>query len=359
MKKFITFAFASVLSVAAFAQVDEYEDDGYFWNAKDWAKDNQSFNPGQTFEYSESDNTLSVTFKTAEDNGLRRAEIAYRRPVTLGGPSTSAKTIVVFKLKFENANFSNFDKNMIYVRRQLRNTEKEIDTTEYLDPYFITNQSQNAGRAPYYGYYNESGKVETRQDDIRGYYWRYLPSLGFETVSHQSNPDWSKPFVVPSSLNNNVKFTFNDQDTWGYSYVGIRLNHSTDNEDGVPGKLGDNAKATFCYINILSLDDLGMSAAEFTSKSSADMGKIIQKFIDETALNVAGVEDVAVAGADELEIVTSGSTVSATGATLIEAYTMAGVKVAQATDTVELPAGLYVIRATNGAATSTAKVSVK
>lgn len=336
MKKVYAALFAATLGFAANAQS---------FNAAEWGKDGQTFNGNQEFEYSEVDNTLTVNFTAAENNGLRRAEIANTVPVTLGGENT----IVVFKVTYSNAAFMNFDKNMIYVRRQMRNTLATDETTEYLAPYFITNQNSNAGRIA----------ANNKPEDTEAYYWRYLPGLSNEAANTKSAPDWATPFEVPSSFSNSKKFTFNDQDTWGYSYLGIRLNHSADAADAetAPGKLDDNASATFNYIGITSLAKLGCATAEeFTALSSANQGKKVKTYID--AL-IAGVEGVSANDADAAAAITvNGNTVTAQGAAL-EAYNIAGQKIAAAAEEVTLPAGIYVVKATIAGNTTVAKVIVK
>lgn len=315
------------------------------FNASDWAKNQQAFNSTKTFTYGEDGKSLTVGFGEGESKGLRRAEIANKTPLTLGG----ANTVVVFKLTYENATFINFDKNMIYVRRQMRTTSEAATEETAVAPYFITNQNSNAGR------YAANNKPE----DTEAYYWRYLPGLNNENVTPTVAPDWSKEFAVPASFANNAKYTFDGVDTWGFSYLGIRLNHSADNEEGNPGVLGNDATATFNYIAVVSPEALGFeSADEMNAAQSAAVGKKVQAYIENAIKGNSSA--VGVLSANAPVIMAGAGIVKAAGASALEVYTLSGVKAAKGAEEVAVAPGLYLVKAVGPAnETAYAKVVVK
>lgn len=344
MKKFLLpFVAIAVASGLASAQT---------FNANDWGKDAQTFNNNQAFCYGDDGKSLTVELKTAEKNGLRRAEIANTVPVTLGGE----KTVVVFKVTYENARFIDFDKNMIYVRRQMRNTSNAASDVNAIAPYFITNQNSNAGRIA----------VNNKPGDTEAYYWRYLPSLSNENITPTIAPDWTTEFEIPSSFANNKKFTFNNADAWGFSYLGIRLNHSADfagnadKEENKCGDLGDDTKATFNYIGIVSLSDLGYESSDaFNADGSGKQGSKVKAYI-ESILNgtTTGIESIC--KNENLTISVTGSAIIAPDASKIEVYSLTGSKVIESFDgSAEVSSGLYIVKVYGDNGTAVRKIEIR
>lgn len=315
------------------------------FDASEWGKNQQTFNSSKTFTVGADGKSLTIAFGEGEANGLRRAEIANLVPLTIGGENT----LVLFKVTYDNATFINFDKNMIYVRRQMRSASDAVSDDNMITPYFITNQNSNAGR---YAANNQAA-------DTEAYYWRYLPSLANENVSPTVAPDWSEEFELPSSFANNKAFKYNDQDAWGFSYLGIRLNHSADNADAAQGVLGNDATATFNYIGVTSISKLGYDSAEdFMAATSAAIGKKVKAYIEsELEDTTTGIESIA--SDNGVRIHTSGRMISADGVSRIDVYNMAGMKVADAADCVCVAPGLYIVKAYGETQAVVRKIAVR
>ncbi len=313
------------------------------FDASKWGKNQQSFNSTKNFTYGADSKSLTVELGARDANGLLRAEIANLAPVTLGGENT----VVIFKVTYKNSTFINFDKNMIYVRRQMRDDSATTSEETAVAPYFITSQNANAGR------------YASGNDATEAYYWRYMPGLANENVKPTVAPDWSVPFEVPSSFANNRMFEFDGQEVYGYSYLGIRVVHSADNADSAPGVLGDDAEVTFDYIGVTSPVGLGYASAdEFTSASNVTAGKSVRDYIEKILHPVStGIESV---GDDcRIGVSVDGSTVWASGATRMEIYDMTGVRVAASSGRVDLSPGLYIVTAYDGGSAITKKISIR
>ncbi|WP_304488216.1 T9SS type A sorting domain-containing protein [Duncaniella muris] len=181
-------------------------------------------------------------------------------------------------------------------------------------------------------------------------------------LSPTATPDWSEEFELPSSFANNKSFKYDDQDAWGFSYLGIRLNHSADNAGAAQGVLGNDATATFNYIGVTSISKHGYdSAGEFTAATSAAIaaiGKKVKAYIEsELEDTTTGIESIV--SDNGVRIHTSGRMISVDGVSRIEVYNMAGMKVADAADCVRVAPGLYIVKAYGETQTVVRKVAVR
>ena len=178
-------------------------------------------------------------------------------------------------------------------------------------------------------------------------------------LSPTATPDWSEEFELPSSFANNKSFKYNDQDAWGFSYLGIRLNHSADNAGAAQGVLGNDATATFNYIGVTSISKLGYdSAGEFRAATSAAIGKKVKAYIEsELEDTTTGIESIV--SDNGVRIHTSGRMIFADGVSRIEVYNMAGMKVADAADCVRVAPGLYIVKAYGETQTVVRKVAIR
>lgn len=329
MKKTLLIAAAATTAVALNAQS---------FNATQWGNNKSTtINNDNTFSYDNENNTFTVQY----GEGVTRSSVSNLTTITLGGDYTVFVAKVVYG---DGCNFSNINKvSPFIVRRQLRNVQTAPTTmteSEAFAPYFITNSSQNIGR---YGKDNNQTATEV-------YYWRYMPSLAIKDTDKVGVVDWSKEFALPASFANNKKLSLNGEDAWGYSYLDLRLQTDTDNAPSTAPSV------TFHWIEIISPEKLGYTSENISTANSGSVGSAVQKYI-EAALVSTGIENV---GADnELAVSVNGNCVTVAGATAVEAYNLAGVKVAQGTDEVTVPAGIYVVRATSATGTTVAKVSVK
>lgn len=335
MKKTLLIAAAATTALALNAQS---------FNATQWGRNGaEGFNANQEFSTSTEDNTVTATFKTQENSKIYRVGVSNLVPITLGGNYT----LVVMKVTYGGgATFQNFSGNTVQVRRQMRKVSSASDLTadNCVSPYFITADNKALGRYA----------LDNVATATVAYYWRYLPELGYNNVTPAINPNWENEFVLPYNSNNNKGFTFDDNTVYGYSYLGIRvINNNNVEKDN--GSIPANSTVTFNYIEVVSPEKLGYTATTMPT-NNVTFGKAVQKYI-EAALVSTGIESV---GADnELAVSVNGNCVTVAGATAVEAYNLAGVKVAQGLDEVTVPAGIYVVRATSANGTTVAKVSVK
>lgn len=193
--------------------------------------------------------TLTIDFPATAAGTLGRVEVANKlnNDITFG----RGRKVLVMKLEFEGCTFADYVVNF-NLMRQLKADNKD---GEQLTPYLSPNASAMAVR-----YNNDAGDESTV-----GYYFRDLS--GVYTTADFDGADW----VVPGGKFTNGTFTLDDQQVYGRSYVGVRIQNGT----STPRAIGEGAKVRVAYIGVATLGELGIASVQTNS------GKYVRRFIED------------------------------------------------------------------------------
>lgn len=240
------------------------------------------------------DGSLTISFPQTEAGKLGRVEIA---SATAGDIAFGqGRKVMVMKLSFEGCTFADYQVNFNLMRQLYKGSDNK---GEKIEPYLSPNANAMAGR-----YNNGKGDTSTT-----GYYYRDLSGV-YNSATNGIADFEGDGWQIPGGHFTNGKFTFNGENTYGRSYVAVRIQNGTKAENYKA--IADGARVKVEYIGLATLAELGVTSIGTNS------GTYFRKYID--AQIASGISEVAAPVTDAKGI-----------------YTLSGQRVSKATH------GLYIV----------------
>lgn len=306
------------------------------FTAEDWYLNPQTFNKvdGQPVTtLTVNDNVITATYPATAAETLSRFEITTKADVTMGAGVCYA----IVKVKYNNCNYSQIQVAANIARQNYIGNDNKGDQQT---PFFATNVNLFCERMP---------SPNNNQQATEGYFWMNFSRSG---VVNSGTCDWnSDPFVIYGNHYTNGKFTVDGENLYGRDWFSVRFVHQATNTN----EIAEGASIEIPYIGVVSAEKLGINAEMTKNQIGAQVRAYINDILEGGSTSIAETLT-----GETLSVKAYQGIVTAAGADAIEVYTMAGALVASVSaDSVEIPAGLYIVRATAQGTAVTAKVMVK